>query len=196
MAVAADHDVGLLGVDSSRGSRSQTLRLAQLVQEENPMPADLLGPPAREIHRERRDVAVAANRSHRRKRCELVEDALAANVAGVQNEVGPGKQIDQLPIEKTVRVGNDANLQRGTGHRDNIKAAAAPAIAVNSLGLPTWLRPGSRSPSPGERVAQRAPPSSSSLRRRAFRSSPSTPFRGWKRTRPPPSDQIESRGSV
>jgi len=38
--------------------------------------------------------------------------AVSANVARVQNEVAAGKQIDQLPIEKTVRVGDDANLQR------------------------------------------------------------------------------------
>jgi len=44
--------------------------------------------------------------------CELIQAVLPANVARVQNQVAAGKQIDQLAIEKTVRVGDDAHLQR------------------------------------------------------------------------------------
>ncbi len=79
---------------------------------QNPTQLDHLG--FRQIAGPVAFVDVASNRGHRCNCGEFFEDLRGANIAGVNNVVRAPQRFDGLRAKQTVRVGNDANQDRGS----------------------------------------------------------------------------------
>ena len=68
------------------------------------------------LRRDRRRVAIPVDGFHRRNRGELVEHLVAADVAGMEDELDAGKDVMHLGPDETMRIGDQSDAPDGVVH--------------------------------------------------------------------------------
>ena len=113
--------------------RRVAVELLAVVQHQDLLPgeldSDLLGIHARPVRR----IHVASDRGDRRDPRQRLDDSGPADVAGMDDVIGPGESLDRLGPEEAVGVGDDADPQRLSPDRAG-RAAAAPRERYSAAG--------------------------------------------------------------
>jgi hypothetical protein len=107
VTMAAHHQVWLFASEEPGRVRPESVRLAEIVEDQDLPPFEAYGPPLRKLAGQRGTIVVAADRPHRGQLPQRGEDMLPADVASVKDQLDAAEHLRDGRVEQTVRVGND-----------------------------------------------------------------------------------------